>query len=540
MNVDLSQLAVDRGDPPQPKNVVRRRGLVSRYVLPLFLVAFFAGLLGWAAKDSVLPSKQVTVVPVIVARAEVQQADTPLFQAAGWVEPRPASLVVSALAPGVIEELVVVEGQLLRKGDPIAHLLDTDAKITLGETQAELAIRDAEVDAARAEFESAEIALANPIQLKADLAEADADLSQVEAVLDTLPAALEAAQTRRTLANETVEKKLLAGSAVAGRALREAKADLATETATADQLVARFPVLKRQREALLRKRDALQEQRDLKLEPKRRFADAEAALKIAQAKRTRASLAVESAKLQLARMTIKSPVDGRVLSLQAAPGMRVVGLDPHSEKGSSAVVTLYDPAMLQVRVDVRLEDVPQVQLGQKARIETPSVPDGVDGEVIGVTSQADIQKNTLQVKVAVVDPPDVIRPEMLGQVTFLAPEPTESETNESEERLRILIPRQLVASGEEGTYVWLADRTVNVAQRRMVTLGRAGTEDLVEIVSGLTPTDKLISGGREGLDQGDRISVTAEDAMLGISGAPMLSPPTTPRTAQRPATNNPD
>ncbi|HUS40511.1 MAG TPA: efflux RND transporter periplasmic adaptor subunit, partial [Pirellulales bacterium] len=509
-------------------------------VLPLFLVAFFAGLLGWAAKDSVLPSKQVTVVPVIVARAEVQQADTPLFQAAGWVEPRPASLVVSALAPGVIEELVVVEGQLLRKGDPIAHLLDTDAKITLGETQAELAIRDAEVDAARAEFESAEIALANPIQLKADLAEADADLSQVEAVLDTLPAALEAAQTRRTLANETVEKKLLAGSAVAGRALREAKADLATETATADQLVARFPVLKRQREALLRKRDALQEQRDLKLEPKRRFADAEAALKIAQAKRTRASLAVESAKLQLARMTIKSPVDGRVLSLQAAPGMRVVGLDPHSEKGSSAVVTLYDPAMLQVRVDVRLEDVPQVQLGQKARIETPSVPDGVDGEVIGVTSQADIQKNTLQVKVAVVDPPDVIRPEMLGQVTFLAPEPTESETNESEERLRILIPRQLVASGEEGTYVWLADRTVNVAQRRMVTLGRAGTEDLVEIVSGLTPTDKLISGGREGLDQGDRISVTAEDAMLGISGAPMLSPPTTPRTAQRPATNNPD
>ena len=70
--------------------------------------------------------------------------------------------------------------------------------------------------------------------------------------------------------------------------------------------------------------------------------------------------------------------------------------------------------------------------------------------------------------------------------------------------------------------------------------GRAGTEDLVEIVSGLTPTDKLISGGREGLDQGDRISVTAEDAMLGISGAPMVSPPTTPRTAQRPATNNPD
>ena len=113
-------------------------------------------------------------------------------------------------------------------------------------------------------------------------------------------------------------------------------------------------------------------------------------------------------------MTITSPINGRVLSLQATAGMRVVGLDPHSPKGAAAIVTLYDPKMLQVRVDVRLEDVPQVQIGQRASIETASVPDGLDGKVIWVTSKADIQKNTLQVKVAVIDPSDVIRPEMLG------------------------------------------------------------------------------------------------------------------------------
>ena len=128
---------------------------------------------------------------------------------------------------------------------------------------------------------------------------------------------------------------------------------------------------------------------------------------------------------------------------------------------------------------------------------------------------ADIQKNTLQVKVAVINPPDVIRPEMLGQVTFLAPERAESKSDETNERLRILVPRQLVSSGEGGTHVWLADQASNTAQRKTVTLGRAGTEDLIEVASGLTPTDKLISAGIEGLNDRDRIRIAGEDSMLG-------------------------
>jgi HlyD family secretion protein len=176
---------------------------------------------------------------------------------------------------------------------------------------------------------------------------------------------------------------------------------------------------------------------------------------------------------------------------------------------------MYDPQMLQIRVDVRLEDVPQVQLGQKARIETASAPDGLDGEVISVTSVADIQKNTLQVKVAILNPPDVIRPEMLGQVMFLAPE-LKGKQEESEDRLRLLVPRQLVSGGEGASKVWVADQRARLAKHRTITLGRAGTEDLVEVTDGLTPTDKLISGGREGLRENERIRIASEDSTLGL------------------------
>ena len=44
------------------------------------------------ADDPVL-EPGVKVVPVHVSRAEVQQAGTPLFKAAGWVEPRPTSTI---------------------------------------------------------------------------------------------------------------------------------------------------------------------------------------------------------------------------------------------------------------------------------------------------------------------------------------------------------------------------------------------------------------------------------------------------------------
>ena len=63
------------------------------------------------------------VVPVHVARAEVQQAGTPLFKAAGWVEPRPTPILVAALASGVVERLLVVEDQAVETGQPVAELV---------------------------------------------------------------------------------------------------------------------------------------------------------------------------------------------------------------------------------------------------------------------------------------------------------------------------------------------------------------------------------------------------------------------------------
>ena len=83
--VDLSQLAVKRPSVGPASGKIRRRW-VTRYAVPMGILGAFGGLFGWAARDTFLPAQAVTVTPVIVTRAEIQQEGTPLFQAAGWIE----------------------------------------------------------------------------------------------------------------------------------------------------------------------------------------------------------------------------------------------------------------------------------------------------------------------------------------------------------------------------------------------------------------------------------------------------------------------
>ncbi len=541
-NVDLRQLAVRREVAPEPPRVAaRRRHLVTRYLLPAAVLLGFLAVLGWATRDSLLPAREVTVVPVLATRAEVQQeSGTPLFQAAGWIEPRPTPVLATALAEGVIQELLVVEGQEVKAGEPVARLVDADARLALKATEADVRLREAELASMHAALGAARVNVSQPVQLQAVLAEAEAMLAKTETDLTNVPFQVRAAEARLRLARRDFESKSRghATGSVPEISYRQAESERDTATAAVEELKAREGRLKREVEALTRKRDVLRQRLELKTEETRQAAEAEAGVKAAEARLQQARIARESAQLRLERMVVRSPLSGRVLALIGRPGMRVMGLTPGSLHDASTVVSLYDPASLQVRADVRLEDVPRVQPGQPVRIVTPAAPGGpLEGEVLFATSLADIQKNTLQVKVAIKAPPPTLKPDMLVQATFLASSQPGKKPAGSEP-LSFLVPRALVETGEGTSYVWVADQAAAVARRRSVRLGLSGGQDLVAVVDGLTAADKLIAGGRAGLRDGQRIKVIGEDASFGLSGqsktpAPARLPRLTPGKAER-------
>ncbi|MCA9172789.1 MAG: HlyD family efflux transporter periplasmic adaptor subunit, partial [Planctomycetales bacterium] len=194
--------------------------------------------------------------------------------------------------------------------------------------------------------------------------------------------------------------------------------------------------------------------------------------------------------------TVRAPIDGRILRLVASPGSRVMGLEATAGQSSSTVAEMYDPQNLQVRADVRLEDVPFVSPGQPVEIQTASSSEVIHGRVLQLTSSANIQKNTLEVKVELLDPPITVSPEMLVTATFLAPK---GETSLSpKEAERMFVPHSLLQTGQSTTFVWVVDE-YSAARKCAVELDGKGGSDLVAIRSGLKVTDKLISSGIEGL-----------------------------------------
>jgi HlyD family secretion protein len=521
--IDLRQLAVERPGA-QARPLTKKRVWLTRWGVPLVIAAGFLALIVWSARDWFLPATPVSVVPVILAKAEIQQAGTPLFNSAGWIEPRPRAVYATALVEGVVEELLVVEGQDVTVNQPVARLVDAEVKLALREAEGSLRLRKSELNVGKAAVVAAQKNLDQPVQMEAAHAEAEAELAKLNTEIKNLPFAIRAAEARHKLAQQELEGKKSAAGALAARVVQRAQSEFDSATAALQELKERGPTLETQRKAWQRKCDALHSRLEQKTEETRALAEAKANLESAETRVAQAELAVETAQLRLERMTIRAPIDGRVLSIHAPPGRRLMGLSASSEQDASTVAQFYDPKMLQVRADVRLEDIAQVQVGQPVQIKTAAYGKPLSGQVLAVTSQADIGKNTLQVKVSIDEPPPVIKPDMIAQVTFLAPETPDDGSEKGADPLRLLVPRELIEQTEDGAIVWATDPATGVARRRSVQLGQAGTGQLVEVTQGLSALDKLIVSGRDGLSDGERVRVTGEDRTLGAESSD-VSPP---------------
>jgi HlyD family secretion protein len=508
--VDIKQLAIVR-DESAPRKRLGRRHLLSRYVIPGVLVAGFAALLVWTLRDSIWPPRVVSVVPVFAAQSSAQSEGTPLFQAAGWIEPRPTPIRVAALAQGVVERLLVVEDQAVKAGEPIAELVKQDAQYTSHHAEADLKIREAELAEAEADLQAATTRLEQPVHLQAALGEADAALAQVTTEIKNLPFETRRAEAQLEFANGNYEGKRSSEGTIAKRDVQLAKSDQAGAEALVEELRNRADSLKQQQTALTQRRDALATQLKLLASEKQAQQEGKAKVEVAKAQVDHARIALAEAKLRLDRMTIRAPVDGRVYQLVAFPGSTLTGgMGPVPNSDGSTVVTLYRPDMLQARVDVRFEDIPKVALGQKVLINNPALSEPITGKVLFISSKANIQKNTLEVKVALDKPVPVFKPEMLVNVTHLALKPAETVA-EAAAPMRLFIPNQLVLHDETGSYIWIADQSAGVAHKVSVTTGGRGAEGLVEVTQGLTIASRVVSRGFESLKEGSRIRVENEN-----------------------------
>ena len=414
---------------------------VPAWLIPAAIAAGFAIHFGAIFPDRLLPATDVEVGIVLATAGDESTAPAAgagrmLFQASGWIEPDPYAVKATSLVDGVVETVAVLEGQKVEKGDLLATLIDADARLALS--------------VAEQKHRTLESARAAHV----------ASISSAEKRLDAARGEVLAAGTlKEEAADKSTRYDSLHKDAISRTEVIAARLRLSRET-TMEQVL----------EAGVGEQEA--ELRRLELET--RVKDDEIAA---------AAIEVEQAKLALERTKIFSPVSGRILRLNAAPGQKRMLASDDME--SSTIAVIYDPEKLQVRVDVPLADAAGLQVGQAAKIRCSLFPDRVfEGEVTRITGEADLQRNTLQAKVRVIDPDDALRPEMLCRVEFLGT----ATTGGGSATLATWVPDSAISNG----HVWAVDPESNRVEKRPVEPSGETRDGFTRVTAGVRPGDRVV------------------------------------------------
>ncbi len=372
---DLKDLRIDL-PAPRPE---RKRGI--SWGAPIFVVlsvALLVLLFGNPFKGGTTESAagvNGTGGSAAPSRQTAAQADagTPVtdggFTAGGYLEAiPPGPLVVSALIGGRVASIEVIPGQHVRAGDPVATLDETQlrqefqlqvSQVSIARRKLELVnagFRGEEIDAARADRESHQ----------AKLAQAEAEFGRIDAMYKEGVVSV----------NELDEARSHYEQAVADLEAVEARLTLYRSGSRAEEI-----------------------------------ALARAELEAAEAK-------LSYIEWELEQCLVLTPVSGLVTEQFTQPGAWVEpGTD---DRLSSALVSILDPTRIQAWVDVNQRDSAGLHIGQQAWLTTDAYPGRrIAGEVIQIMPLANLQKNTVQAKLAIGDPPADFRPELSVKIEFL-------------------------------------------------------------------------------------------------------------------------
>ncbi len=472
----------------------------SRVFIPALVLLGVGALLVGAAWQHLLPTPVVQVEAAIAKRVGDSHPASMVVQAAGWLEAFPYQHHVTALTNGVAREILVLEGDAVEKGAVVARLDARDAELGVQTAAAELALRQAERDEAAARLAAARQTWDHPVALERQIAmagasvrEATADIAEIQARIAEKTSILDQARKDASRAERLFEAKVLSN-----RDAEHASTDAEAAQSAFDALERSLTAATERRQRAEADLHAANRELELRIADRRERDEATALLSRSEAAVKLAEVALAKAELRLERMTITASVPGIVVTRHKEPGDKVM-LDTDSPR-SATIVSLYNPDDLQARVDVPLADAGQITVGQLCEITTDVLPNRTfKGRVTRVLHRADIQKNTLQAKVAIEAPTAELRPEMLCRVRFLArretPDPDDATVT------RIFAPRRAIVDGKlwivhdsDGTFARVESHAAPAATEMDEWMAVDGLHQGALVV--VNPTAELKSGQR--------------------------------------------
>ena len=222
--------------------------------------------------------------------------------------------------------------------------------------------------------------------------------------------------------------------------------------------------------------------------------NARAGLAAAEQGVRQAEAGLRSAAEDLSRTTIVSPLDGKVVQLNAREG-EVVVTGTMNNPGS-VIAVIADLSQILVEAEVGETEVVAVKLQQPARIKVDAVPDReYRGHVVEIGSSAAVRQGAgsgiryFKVKVAIDDADDRLRPGMTSQVSIV----TSRVADAVAVPIQSVVERSASKDDEDG----------DAPKKKYVLLARDGKAKQVEVRTGISDATHVVI--LSGVKSGDRV-----------------------------------
>ena len=220
--------------------------------------------------------------------------------------------------------------------------------------------------------------------------------------------------------------------------------------------------------------------------------------------RTRAQL--DEAKLRLSYTTVVSPISGVVTARNIEIGNTV------TNNQVLFSVADFDPLLARIRIPEK--EMGRIVVGQEARVTVESAPGrSFEGRVKMISPVVDPGSGTFKVTIEIPRrDAGVLRPGMFSSVYVIV------DTH----RDALVIPKKALVLEGEGNQVYVYEKDEETAAgravRRRIQTGFEDSERL-EVVSGLSEGELVITVGQEGLRPGTGVRLVGEGApATGVSG----------------------
>jgi HlyD family secretion protein len=215
------------------------------------------------------------------------------------------------------------------------------------------------------------------------------------------------------------------------------------------------------------------------------------------------SASLESAKGQLASAkgkylgaaallgytSIRTPISGVVTDRPLFPGETAAAGTP--------VVTVMDTALMIAKLHIAQIQAQRLSVGSAATITVPGMEEPTDAKVSLISPALDPGSTTVEVWLRVPNPKGKLKAGTSVHATL------KGQTVEN----ALLVPTEAIQRSPEGAgKVVMVVNPDGTAAKRSVSVGIQTTES-AQIVSGLKPSDMVITTGGYGLDEGSKVKV---------------------------------